>query len=127
MATDETVIKILSAVGKAVHFKYPGTEGELNGILKERVVLAAGQNIGGVPYWDVIDLIDFSGEGGIHRQYMMRIGYYRKPLDRLNWGSQTTITEPLATWKALFIKTAQEKKWFRDLLAEVINEVTARD
>jgi len=33
-------------------------------------------------------------------------------------GSQTTITEPLSTWKALFIKAAQEKKWFRDLLTK---------
>jgi hypothetical protein len=125
MATDETITKILSAVKRPVRFKYPGTEGELNGTLTDRVVLPAGQNIGGVHYWDVIDLIDFSGEGGLQSQSMMRIGYYRKPKNTLNWGSQTTITEPFSTWKELFVKAAQEKKWFRDFLDEVMTELRA--
>lgn len=120
MASDEVIAKIMNAVGKPVRFKYPGTEGELNGTLKQRVVLAAGQNVGGVHYWDVIDRIEFGCEG--EREFM-RIGYYRKPLERLIWGSQTTITEPLSTWRTLFIKAAQEQEWFRDLLIEVMAEV----
>lgn len=123
MATDETSIKILSRIGQGVSFKYPGVEGELNGTLKDRTVLAAGQNIGGVPYWDVIDLITFEGQD---EPDFIRIGYYRKPLSRLNWGSQTTITEPISTWKKLLVKTAQEKEWFRNLLREVMTEVDSQ-
>jgi hypothetical protein len=123
MSTVEEVI--LRAVGtKKVHFKYPGVEGELHGTLKDRCVLAAGDNIGGVPYWDVIDLITFEGQT---EPDFMRIGYFRKPLNRLVWGSQTTITEPLSTWKNLFVKAAQEKEWFRTLLEQVMSEVKAKE
>src|SRR5688500_3295102 len=108
MTTDE-ITAILSGLGKKkVRFSYPGTEGELRGILLDRCVLAAGPNVGGVPYWDVIDLIRFEGQSEAE---FIRIGYYRKPLERLVWGSQTTITEPTSTWKSLFIKAAQEKDW----------------
>ena len=114
---------ILRGLGtKKVHFKYPGIEGDLNGTLKDRCVLSAGDNIGGVPYWDVIDLITFEGQT---EPDFMRIGYFRKPLNRLVWGSQTTITEPLSTWKRLFVKAAKEKEWFRTLLEEVASEVNA--
>ena len=121
MSTVEEVI--LRDLGtKKVHFKYPGVEGELRGTLEDRCVLAAGNNIGGVPYWDVIDLIKFEGQ---NEPDFMRIGYFRKPLNlnRLVWGSQTTITEPLSTWKALFVKAALEKDWFRSLLEQVVSEV----
>jgi len=53
----------------------------------------------------------------------MRIGYYRKPQQRLNWGSQTTITEPVSTWKALLTKAALEKPWFRSSLAQVMAKI----
>jgi hypothetical protein len=48
----------------------------------------------------------------------IRIGYYRKPKDTLNWGSQTTITEPVSIWKRILVNAAREKKWFRDLLED---------
>ena len=41
---------------KKVRFAYPGVEGVLQGTLKDRCVIAAGNNIGGVPYWDVTSL-----------------------------------------------------------------------
>jgi hypothetical protein len=56
----------------------------------------------------------------------MRIGYYRKPLNRLVWGSQTTITEPLSTWKDLLVKAARDMDWFRSLLEQVMSEVNAK-
>lgn len=116
--------QILRDLGrKRVRFAYPGVEGVLNGTLKDRCVLAAGTNIGGVPYWDVIDLITFDGQ----TEPFMRIGYFRKPVNRLVWGSQTTITEPLSTWKDLFVEAARNKEWFRGLLEEVMSEVTAND
>lgn len=54
---------------------------------------------------------------------MVRIGYYRKPKDRLHWASQTTITEPLSIWKKMLVKAAREKKWFRELLNDVMDEL----
>jgi hypothetical protein len=122
MSTVEELI--LRDLGKKkVRFAYPGVEGVLDGTLKDRCVLAAGSNIGGVPYWDVIDLIRFEGQS---EPDFMRIGYFRKPLNRLVWGSQTTITEPLSTWKNLFVKAAQEKPWFRTLLEDVMSEVNTK-
>ena len=45
----------------------------------------------------------------------MRVGYYRYAGGRLNWGSQTTLTEPLSVWRNLFA-TAQAQPWFAALL-----------
>jgi hypothetical protein len=117
---EETILRDLGK--KKVRFAYPGVEGVLQGTLKDRCVLAAGNNIGGVPYWDVIDLIEFEGQS---EPDFMRIGYYRKPLNRLVWGSQTTITEPLSTWKDLLVKAARDMGWFRSLLEQVMSEVNA--
>ncbi len=84
MAATEIDIILRNLGRKKVHFRYPGSEGELIGILKDRCVLPAGTNLGGVPYWDVIDLITFDGQ---NEEDFIRIGYYRKPQQRLNWGS----------------------------------------
>jgi hypothetical protein len=67
-----------------------------------------------------VDLIEFSG---LAHSLWMRIGYYRKPKDRLVWGSQTTITEPLTVWKHLLVATAKKMPWFRAMLREVLDEV----
>jgi hypothetical protein len=80
--------KILSRVGKKVNYKYPGDERSQHGILKDRSVFESPYG-GAVPYWDVIDLIEFEGE---KEPECIRIGYYRKPKQDLNWGCQTTIT-----------------------------------
>ena len=118
--TQNEVTKIKSRIGKKVSFKYPGNEGDKHGILKDRAVIESDNVIGKVPYWDVVDLIKFKDE---KKPEWIRIGYYRKPSDRLNWGSQTTITEPISVWKNILINTAKEKKWFRDLLNDVIKEI----
>jgi len=112
--------KILSRIGTKVSFKYPGEEGEKHGILKDRAVVESTNAPGAVSYWDVVDLIEFKGE---EEPEWIRIGYYRKPKHRLIWGSQTTITEPVSIWKRILVKAAQEKKWFRDLLEEVMKEL----
>jgi len=95
--TDEEIQRqILSRVGQRVNFTYPGTEGSLGGVLKERIVIKGG--IGAspdIPYWDVVDLIEFEGTA---EPLCMRVGYYRYSGGRLNWGSQTTLTEPLSVW-----------------------------
>ena len=62
-----------------------------------------------MPYGDVVDLIEFPDEP---QPEWIRIGYYRKPKDRLVWASQTTITEPVETWKELLVHAAKEKMWF---------------
>ena len=116
--TDERS-KILSRIGKPVSFNYPGIEEDKHGILKDRTVVESENALGTVPYWDVVDLIEFEGE----KEKWIRIGYYRKPKDTLNWGSQTTITEPISIWKKILVNAAQEKEWFRDLLEDVMEEL----
>ena len=112
--TDEEIQRqILSRVGQRVNFTYPGTEGSLGGVLKERIVIKGG--IGAspdIPYWDVVDLIEFEGTA---EPLCMRVGYYRYSGGRLNWGSQTTLTEPLSVWRQLFT-SAKAQPWFADLL-----------
>jgi hypothetical protein len=119
LTTDEQD-KILSRIGSRVSFTYPGSEGNKHGILKDRAVVESTNTPDAVPYWDVVDLIQFENE---EEPDWIRIGYYRKPQHTLNWGSQTTITEPISIWKKLLVHTAQEKKWFRDLLEDVMNEL----
>ena len=119
-STTDQIDKVLSRIGRKVSFKYPGIEGDKHGILKDRAVVESTNEIGAVPYWDVVDLIEFKGE---KEPEWIRVGYYRKPKQTLNWGSQTTITEPVSIWKRIFVNTAREKKWFRDLLEDVMNEL----
>jgi hypothetical protein len=119
-ATTDERDKILSRIGKNVFFKYPGSEGDKHGILKDRAVVESTNALGTVPYWDVVDLIQFEGE---EEPEWIRIGYYRKPKHTLNWGSQTTITEPVSIWKRILVNAAREKKWFRDLLEDVMKEL----
>ena len=119
-ADDAVVLKIRGAIGKHVHFLYPGTEGRKDGTLKDRVVVSSVSNTPGVPYWDVVDLIEFKNEP--EREWI-RIGYYRKPAHRLILGSQTTITEPIGIWKKILVQAAREKWWFKNLLREVMREV----
>jgi hypothetical protein len=51
--------RMLSKIGQTVTFRYP--EKVLVGNLEDRHVLPS-QSSTGVPYWDVVDLIDFPGE-----------------------------------------------------------------
>lgn len=113
--TDEAIRRqILSKVGKKVKFKYPGDEGELRGVLKDRLVIDSDPSFQGIPYWDVVDLIEFPGAP---KPEWMRVGYYRYAKGRLVWGSQTTLTEPLDIWRKLF-KVARKRPWFASLLDE---------
>jgi hypothetical protein len=119
--TDDVVVqKILRQIGKGVSFQYPGTEGRKEGVLKDRAVVPSNPGSADVPYWDVVDLIEFPGEP---EPNWIRIGYYRTPGGRLVWGSQTTITEPVGTWKRLLVQAAKAKPWFKDLLCEVMAEL----
>ncbi len=118
--TTDELHRILSCIGRGVSFKYPGNEGDKHGILKDRAVVESTNESGAVPYWDVVDLIEFKDE---KESEWIRTGYYRKPKHRLNWGSQTTITEPVSIWKRILVNAAKEKKWFRNLLEDVMIEV----
>ena len=117
---DEIQKKIMDAVGKQVLFKFPGKEGNKNGILKDRAIVPSNPGTTGIPYWDVIDLIEFPEET---EPYWIRIGYYRMANGRLNWGSQTTITEPVDVWKKILIDAAKQKPWFRKLLKDAMQEL----
>jgi hypothetical protein len=79
-ATDE-IDRILSCIGRKVSFKYPGNEGDKHGILKDRGVVESANDVGMVPYWEVVDLIEFKHE---KEPEWIRIGYYRKPKRKLN-------------------------------------------
>ena len=121
MAHDPEILnKIRQAVGKPISFRFPGSEGHKEGILKDRAIVLSNPETTGVPYWDVVDLIHFPQES---EPDWIRIGYYRKPKDRLIWGSQTTITEPVTVWKRVLIEAAKQKPWFRGLLEDVMREL----
>lgn len=121
MVHDRKMIdKIQQAIGEPVSFKFPGSEVNKAGILKDRAIVISNPRTKGVPYWDVVDLIEFQGEP---KPLWIRIGYYRKPKGKLNWGSQTTITEPIDVWKRLLIQAARQKFWFRSLLEDVMREL----
>ena len=123
MAHDRKVVdQIKKCIGRPVSFKFPGDEGGKTGVLRDRAVMISNPRTKGVPYWDVVDLIEFKDEP---KPLWIRIGYYRKPNDTLNWGSQTTITEPVDVWKRLLVQTARQKPWFRRLLEDVMSELQA--
>jgi hypothetical protein len=118
---DPVIKKILQAVGRPVSFRYPAGEKHKSGKLVDRAVVRSNSpGARGVPYWDVVDLIEFKKEK--HPNWI-RIGYYRLPKGRLQWGSQTTITEPVETWKRVLIDAAKQKRWFRDLLVSVVTQL----
>lgn len=119
MLDDQIIKQILGKINRKVKFVYPTGEPKRQGRLTDRVVDRANPNEKGVPYWSVVDLINFDERHG----EWIRFGYYRKPKDRLNWASQTTATFPIEAWKRLFIKAAKEKTWFRELLNEVMDEL----
>lgn len=115
----EIMEKIRSCINKPVNFKFPGSEKKKCGTLKDRVIVPSNNEKTQIPYWDVVDLINFPNE---KEKKWIRIGYYRKK-ERLVWGSQTTITEPVTVWKRLLIKAAREMQWFKDLLQEIVQEL----
>ncbi len=115
---DQIIEKIKKPIGKKVKFRYP--EGEKSGILKDRAVIASNPHFTGVPYWDVVDLIEFHDD---QEPLWIRIGYYRKPKDRLVFAGQTTITEPISVWKKILVEGAKEKSWFKELLEEIMDEL----
>lgn len=112
------VHKILGCINKRVAFTYPAGERHKRGILVDRAVVRSNPGTRGVPYWDVIDLIEFPNE---RNPKWIRIGYYRVPKGRLQWGSQTTITESVETWKRVLRDAAKQKAWFRGLLLDVMD------
>jgi hypothetical protein len=116
--------KMLSRIGSRVAFQYPGKEGNKKGFLRDRAVIDSTNAPGRVPYWDVVDLIEFENEV---EPLWIRIGYYRMPAATLNWGSQMTITEPISIWKQILVTAAREKSWFRQLLEEVMRNVADDD
>jgi hypothetical protein len=121
----EVIPKIMEAVGKPVQFDYPGSEGQKKGILKRRSVIRSNPGTSGVPYWDVVDLIEFSGEP---EPLWLRVGYYRKKdEDILRWGSQTTITEPLSAWRRLLAHAAEEEPWLLELLRGALGDINRGD
>ena len=121
ISDDEIIQKILRPVGRRVSFNYPLGEGYKKGILRDRAVVKSNPSGKNVQYWDVVDLIEFPDE---NETEWIRIGYYRQIGNKIRWASQTTITEPIDIWKKILIQSAREKKWFRDLLIEVGEEIT---
>jgi hypothetical protein len=118
--TNPIIKKILKRINQPVSFKYPAGEEHKQGILIDRAVVRSNPGTRGVPYWDVVDLIEFKNE---KNPKWIRIGYYRVPKGRLQWGAQTTITEPIKTWKRVLIKAAEQKPWFRQLLVSAAAEL----
>ncbi len=116
----EILEKMRKPIGRPVSFKYPAGEKPRLGILKDRAMIRSNAGYRDeFPYWDVADLIEFDGE----TELWLRFGYYRMPKDRLNWASQSTLTDRMETWKRLMVQAAREKQWFRKLLEDVMREL----
>ena len=116
---EEVERRILNCKGRRVKFNYPEGEGAYYGKLKDRCVLRV-PSWTGVPYWDVVDLIEFERP---ERFEAIRFGYYRLKNGKLIWASQTTLTEPIEVYKKLFVRAAKEMEWFKKFLEEVLEEV----
>ena len=118
---DEVAIgeKLKKPIGKRVLFTYPNGEEPKTGILRDRCWMRSGYP-DEVPYWDVIDLIQFDDE----ESPWLRVGYYRMAKDTPRWASQTTLTDRIETWEELMVKAAREKPWFRNLLEKVMERVS---
>jgi len=84
----EARARIMSKIGNACNFKYPGGS-HPQGHLRDRVALYSS-NYDGVDYWDVVDLLEFPPPE--RHRYWMRISYYRVT-ERLQWAGQFSITE----------------------------------
>ena len=84
--------------------------------MKDRSGLRAPKENGRAPYWATVDLIEYQEE-----PELMRFGYYRGSSSQ--WDAQTTLAARLPVWKKLFVKAGREKKWFRELLQDVMNEL----
>jgi hypothetical protein len=108
---------MLSRVGEPVTYHYP--EGDRHGVLEDRFVLSVGRNPAGVSYWLIVDKIKFLA----FPKHWIRIGYYRQSKDRLVFAGQTTSTFRVSEWKRLFVRAAKEKKWFRELIQDVVDEL----
>jgi hypothetical protein len=113
--------QILSKIGAPVVFKYPNNEGTRTGRLVDRVVFESDSTEGEIPYYEMMDLISFEGES----EPCIRHAYYRKPKNKLIFGSQTTSTIPISRLKKYYLQAAKESPWFREILDEVIEELRA--
>lgn len=122
LTKNELVERMLRPINQPVSYTYPGTDGPLRGVLKDRAVIRGG-DAAGAKYWDVVDLIHF---GTKRSDRCMRISYYRQVGDKLGWAGQTSITEPLHVWKRMFVQAALDKQWFRDLLFSAVEEIQSK-
>jgi len=59
----KTLNKINQRIGQPTNFRFPGSEGKKKGILKDRATVVSNPWSRGVPYWDVVDLIEFPKSG----------------------------------------------------------------
>jgi hypothetical protein len=84
-----------------------GAKHKFGRLVDRAVVRSTNPGSRGVPYWDVVDLIEFKSE---KNPKWMRFGYYRLPERHLQWGSQTTITERVETWKRALVEAAKQKR-----------------
>lgn len=57
-----------------------GSQRRAGGATQRWVAITSATETVGVPYWDVVDLIEFPAEP---EPLWIRIGYYRKPKDHL--------------------------------------------
>ena len=84
LTKNELVERMLRPINQPVSYTYPGTDGPLRGVLKDRAVIRGG-DAAGAKYWDVVDLIHF---GTKRSDRCMRISYYRQVGDKLGWASK---------------------------------------
>jgi hypothetical protein len=119
LSKEEQKQYLLSRIGDAVNFKYPEPPYLLKGKLLDRYVIAGGEDEW-VAYWNIIDLISFENED----EKWLRITYFRYKKKDRRWvfAGQTSLTDPISSFRDLFVNAVKEKDWIRPLFKEVCRQ-----
>lgn len=108
--------KILSAIGKPVHFEYKYKNTTEHGILKDRFCMPSPTSPN---YFNSLDLILFGEREELRLTY-----WHLLPTGKIKFAGQTSLCEPLETVVDLFTKAGREKSWFKKIIEKVYENLS---
>ena len=92
----------------------------MKGKLIDRYVIKGGED-DWVIYWNMIDLIRFETED----EDWLRITYYRYKKKEKRWvfAGQTSFSDPISSFRELFVNAIKEKEWIRLFFKEICKKM----